>query len=71
MSVSNVAPLHPKHVWVQRFGIRLMQLQPHMSALMAAKHAVDTFNDSSHLDPDDTAIAFVNRDQRRDEDDSV
>lgn len=69
--MSESTPSHPKHVWLQRFGAHLMQLQPHLNALVAAtKHAIDTFHDASDLDPEEAADNFV-ADERRSDDEST
>ena len=62
-------PPHPRHVWLQRFGTRLMKLQPHMNAVAAAKNAIDAFRDWAHLEPEIAAERF-DADDRRDEEDS-
>jgi hypothetical protein len=57
-------PSHPKHLWLQRFGTRLMQLQPDMSAFIAAKQAVDTFWDAASLEPEVAAELFDKNERR-------
>lgn len=70
MVMSESTPSHPKHVWLQRFGAHLMQLQPNMNALVATKHAIDTFHDAADLEPEEAADNFV-ADERRSDDEST
>ncbi len=70
MTTGDVVPWHPRHVWLQRFGIRLMTLQPHLNAVVAAKLAVDAFRDWDHLDPE-AAAERIDREERGDSDDSA
>ncbi|MDE2296966.1 MAG: hypothetical protein KGK18_02260 [Burkholderiales bacterium] len=60
-------PSHPKHVWLQRFGARLMQLQPNLNAVTATKHAIDTFHDAAGLEPEEAADNFAADAQRGDD----
>lgn len=64
MATQELTPSHPKHIWLQRFGARLMQLHPTMNAVVATKHAVDTFHDSADLEPEAAAETFDAEDQR-------
>ena len=54
----DLTPSHPRHIWLQRFGVRLMQLQPDMSAMLAARHAVDEFRDAADVEPEAAAEKF-------------
>lgn len=67
--MSELLPSHPKHVWLQRFGARLMQLQPHLNAITATKHAIDTFHDAAGLEPEAAADNFA-ADERRGDDEA-
>jgi len=51
-------PSHSKPVWIERFGARVMQLQPHLNALDAAKHALSAYDRSAHLEPEAAAEIF-------------
>lgn len=64
--MNDPTPACPKHEWLQRFGTRLLQLQPSLNAVLAAKHAVDTFHDAAHLDPERAAETFAIEDERAD-----
>ncbi len=70
MPTDDVVPSHPRHIWLQRFGIHLMTLQPHLNAVAAAKLAIDAFRDWAHLDPE-AAADRIDREDRWDEDDSA
>lgn len=70
ISNGDPVPTHPKHVWLQRCGIRLMTLQPHLNAVAAAKLAVDAFRDWADLDPA-AAAERLDLDGKRDDDDSA
>ena len=59
MSSIAIKPLLPKPVWHDRFGARLMQLQPRMSAVTAAEHAVVTYADAAELEPELAAEIFA------------
>ena len=52
MRAQDLTPSHPRHIGLQRFGVRLMALQPHMNAVAVAKRAVDAFRDSADLEPE-------------------
>jgi len=43
---------------MQRFGGRLLSLQPHTNARYAARHALDAFRDAAHLEPEAAAERF-------------
>jgi len=58
MQTNEPAPSHPRHVWMQRFGGRLLSLQPHTNARYAARHALDAFRDAAHLEPEAAAERF-------------
>ncbi len=45
--------------WMDRFGERLMRLQPAMNAVAAAANAVDAYADSSDLEPEEAARTFL------------
>lgn len=51
-------PSHSKPIWMERFGARLMQLQPRLNAVDAARHAVSAFAKSAHLEPEAAAEIF-------------
>lgn len=70
MPVHDLTPSHPKHVWLQRFGCRLMSLSPHLNAVTAAKCAFDAFRDSAELEPEAAADKSCADDRRSDEDTS-
>jgi hypothetical protein len=57
--VERLGPSHPRHIWAQRFGRRLLELQPLMSAHAAVKAAVDAFNDWSYLEPEEAVGRFL------------
>lgn len=48
-----------KPVWLDRFGARLMQLRPQMNALTAAEHAVATYPNAAHMEPEEAAERFA------------
>lgn len=50
---------HLRDAWVDRFGVRLMQLQPRMNAITAAEHAETTFPDAADLGPEEAAEIFA------------
>ena len=56
--IADVNAAHSKPVWMQRFGARLMQLQPRLNAVDAARHAVSAFAASAHIDPEAAAEVF-------------
>ena len=68
--MSESPPSHPKHVWLQRFGARLMQLQPDLNAVAATKRAIDTFHDAAGLEPEAAADNLV-ADERRGDDEAT
>lgn len=68
--MSELLPSHPKHVWLQRFGARLMHLQPHLNPVAATKHAIDTFHDAAGLEPEAAAGIFA-ADERRGDDEAT
>jgi hypothetical protein len=55
-------PAHPRHIWLERFSARLMELHPTMSAVTAAQHAVDSHPEAAELEPELAAEMFVNED---------
>jgi len=57
-------PACPKHLWLQRFGQRLLVLQPELNAIAAAKRALDCFHDLAELAPERAAEAFAEADER-------
>ena len=57
-------PACPKHVWLQRFGQRLLLLQPELNEIAAAKRALDCFHDLAALAPEHAAEAFAAADER-------
>jgi hypothetical protein len=69
MRAHELNPSHPRHVWLQRFGLRLMQLQPDIAAFTAAKQAADAFRDAASLEPEVAAERF-DADERRAEEDA-
>lgn len=54
-----IKPLLPKPVWHDRFGARLMQLQPRMNAVTAAQHAAATYPDAADMEPEVAAEIFA------------
>jgi hypothetical protein len=58
MQTNEPTPSHPRHVWLQRFGGRLLILQPHTNPRYAVRHALDTFLDAGHLEPEAAAERF-------------
>lgn len=56
--MQELTPSRSKRIWLQRFRARLMQLQPAMNAVVATKHAVDTFHDAADLEPKAAAETF-------------
>ena len=52
-------PSHPKPVWMERFGARLMQIERRMNAVDAARHAVAAYAQSAHLEPETAAEIFA------------
>lgn len=59
MATLNSTPSHPMHIWLERFGARLMELHPSMSAVTAAQHAVQTHPEAAELEPEEAAELFV------------
>jgi hypothetical protein len=57
--VDDPTPSCLKHLWLQRFGQRLLALQPELNAVAAAKRAVDCFHDLAGLDPERAAEVFA------------
>lgn len=55
----DIKPLLSKPAWHDRFGARLMQLQPRMNAVTAAQHAVATYPDAANLEPEEAAKIFA------------
>lgn len=68
--MSESPPSHPKHIWLQRFGARLMQLRPDLNAVAATKRAIDTFHDAADLEPEAAADNLV-ADERRGDDEAT
>jgi hypothetical protein len=66
--VADPTPSCLKHLWLQRFGQRLLALQPELNAVAAAKRALDAFHDLAGLDPERAAEAFAASDERSDSD---
>ena len=52
-------PAHPLHIWLERFGARLMELHPTMGAITAAQHAVQAHPEAAELEPEEAAELFV------------
>jgi hypothetical protein len=50
---------HPMHIWLERFGARLMELHPAMGAVTAAQHAVQAHPEAAELEPEEAAELFV------------
>lgn len=59
MNSTAIKPLLAKPVWHDRFGARLMQLQPRMNAVTAAQHAVATYPDAADMEPEEAAEIFA------------
>ena len=59
MNSTATRPSLPKPVWNDRFGARLLQLQPRMNAVTAAQHAVVTYPDAADMDPEEAAEIFA------------
>ena len=59
MSSIAIKPSLPKPVWHDRFGARLLQLQPRMNAVTAAEHAVVTYADAADMEPELAAEIFA------------
>ena len=54
-----IKPSLPKPVWHDRFGARLLQLQPWMNAVTAAQHAAVTYPAAADMDPEEAAEIFA------------
>lgn len=67
MPTRDLTPSHPRHFWLQRFRVRLLQLQQDMSAMLAARHAVDEFRDAVELHPAASAEKLYTEDVRGEE----
>ena len=59
MAKLHSTPSHPRHIWLERFGARLMELHPAMSAITAAQHAVDSHPEAAELEPEQAAELFA------------
>lgn len=59
MNSTAIKPLLAKPAWHDRFGARLMQLQPRMNAVTAAQHAVATYPDAADMEPEEAAEIFA------------
>lgn len=59
MKSTDIELLLPKPVWLDRFGARLMQLQPRMNPVTAAQHAVATYADAADWEPEEAADIFA------------
>jgi len=59
MNSTAIKPVLPKPVWHDRFGARLMQLQPRMDAVTAAEHAVVAYPDAADMEPEEVAEIFA------------
>lgn len=45
-------------LWIERFSARVMQLQPRLNSVDAARHAAATFATSAQLEPEAAAEVF-------------
>jgi hypothetical protein len=52
-------PPSSQEIWLDRFGARLMLLQPKLKPLDAAHEAVSIYPDAADLDPEEAAEIFA------------
>ena len=65
----DAVPFCPRHLWLQRFGMRLLRLCPDLSAMLAARLALDCFRDMAELEPESAAQAVAKAEMRSDAND--
>ena len=59
VAFGDAVPFCPRHLWLQRFGMRLLRLCPDLSAMLAARRALDCFRDMAELEPERAAQAVA------------
>jgi hypothetical protein len=52
-------PSNAKHIWLDRFGVRLRQLQPSMNFPAAARVALVTWSEAADLEPEIAAEIYL------------
>lgn len=52
-------PSNAKHIWLDRFGVRLRQLQPSLNFPAAARLALVTWSEASDLEPEVAAEIYL------------
>ncbi len=52
-------PSNAKHIWLDRFGVRLRQLQPSLNFLSAARMALVTWSEAADLEPELAAEIYL------------
>lgn len=53
------APSNAKHIWLDRFGVRLRQLQPSLNFPSAARVALITWTEAADLEPELAAEIYL------------
>lgn len=53
------APSNAKHIWLDRFGVRLRQLQPSLNFPSAARVALVTWSEAADLEPEVAAEIYL------------
>lgn len=52
-------PSNAKHIWLDRFGVRLRQLQPSLNFPSAARVALVTWSEAADLEPEVAAEIYL------------
>lgn len=52
-------PSNAKHIWLDRFGVRLRQLQPSLNFPAAARVALVTWSEAADLEPELAAEIYL------------
>jgi len=59
LNADQLNPCHVRNEWLDRFSVRLQELQPSMSFPLAAKFAVRTWPEAADLEPEKAAELYV------------
>jgi hypothetical protein len=54
-----MTPILPKETWLQRFATRLLVLRRELSALEAARAAMEEYEDACDFDPEIAAAMYA------------
>jgi hypothetical protein len=55
-----MTPILPRETWLERFAVHLLMLRPQLSALEAARVAVEEYDDACDYEPEVAAAMHAN-----------